>query len=269
MVTDLDGTLLDGQSRLSAGNRRALDELARAGVARMITTGRSLYSARKVLTDDFPIDYLSVSSGSTTLAWRDQELLDRHDMSVEQASKAITALLSHGVDFMIHRAAPDNHRFDYHRVLADNPDFARRIDRYQEYARPWDRAHPQQPICQLLAVEPPESESVYQQLVSELSFLNVVLTTSPLDHASRWIEIFPPQVSKGRSAQSVAARLEITEARVFAIGNDYNDRDLLEWASRSFVVANAPAELRDRYTVVASNDDDGFAEAASLVLESL
>jgi hydroxymethylpyrimidine pyrophosphatase-like HAD family hydrolase len=46
-----------------------------------------------------------------------------------------------------------------------------------------------------------------------------------------------------------------------AVGNDYNDRDLLEWAHQAYVVANAAASLKRRYTVVASNDDQGFAQA--------
>ena len=48
---------------------------------------------------------------------------------------------------------------------------------------------------------------------------------------------------------------------VVAVGNDTNDRDLLEWAQHAYVVANAAASLKRRYTVVASNDDQGFAQA--------
>ena len=48
---------------------------------------------------------------------------------------------------------------------------------------------------------------------------------------------------------------------VVAVGNDTDDRDLLEWARHAYVVANAAASLQRCYTVVASNDDQGFAEA--------
>jgi cytochrome c len=36
---------------------------------------------------------------------------------------------------------------------------------------------------------------------------------------------------------------------------------LLEWAQTRFVMANAPAELRERFPTVASNDACGVAEA--------
>ena len=88
-----------------------------------------------------------------------------------------------------------------------------------------------------------------------------VLTTSPLDHRSRWIEIFPPAASKSLAAEWLRTRHGVDHDEVVAVGNDYNDRDLLEWARHAYVVANAAPSLRARYAVVASNDDEGFAEA--------
>ena len=46
------------------------------------------------------------------------------------------------------------------------------------------------------------------------------------------------------------------------MGNDYNDLDLLEWSAVSYVVKNAPADIRSRFANVASNNDGGVAEAA-------
>jgi hydroxymethylpyrimidine pyrophosphatase-like HAD family hydrolase len=54
-----------------------------------------------------------------------------------------------------------------------------------------------------------------------------------------------------------------------AVGNDYNDLELLDWADHAFVVANAPAELCARYALVASNDEAGFSEAVRIALERL
>ena len=75
VVTDLDGTLLDSASRLSDGNREALETLGRNGVVRAVATGRSLYSARLVMLEDFPVDYLAFSSGAGIVSWDDGRLL--------------------------------------------------------------------------------------------------------------------------------------------------------------------------------------------------
>ena len=57
VFTDLDGTLLNSNQRLSDINRQTLTSLGKAGICRIVATGRSLYSAQRVLDDEFPIDY--------------------------------------------------------------------------------------------------------------------------------------------------------------------------------------------------------------------
>ena len=93
--------------------------------------------------------------------------------------------------------------------------------------------------------------------------LSVIQTTSPLDHTSTWIELFHPDVSKSSTAAWLAAELNVDPMDTMAIGNDYNDQDLLAWAADSFVVENAPSDLRARFQTVASNNDCGVAEAVA------
>jgi hydroxymethylpyrimidine pyrophosphatase-like HAD family hydrolase len=262
VVTDLDGTLLDPRGHLGAANRGALERLGEGGTLRVVATGRSLYSARKVLDEEFPIDYLVFSSGAGILDWPSAELLVVHQMEREHAQGAVDALLARHLDFMVHMGVPDNHHFYLHDTGVDNPDFHRRWDRYRDFALPLDgRDVAHMEVSQLLAIEAPEQDSQFEELVRELDHLNVVLTTSPLDHRSRWIEIFPPEASKSRASEWIRRRHRIPHDAVLAVGNDFNDRDLLDWAQSSYVVANAAGMLKSRYRVVASNDDQGFAEA--------
>lgn len=268
VVTDLDGTLLDGNARLGGANRRTLERLGESGGLRVVATGRSLHSARQVLDAGFPIDYLVFSSGAGILDWRSRELLAVHEMPCEHAQGALDLLLAKGLAFMVHLGVPDNHHFYYHlsrgRAGAENPDFDRRCRRYAAFAQPLDgRSLEGLRVSQFLAIEAPGSASHYDALVSELGHLNVVLTTSPLDHRSRWIEIFSPAASKSRAAEWLRRRHAVAHQDVVAVGNDYNDRDLLDWADHAYVVANAAPPLRERYKVVASNDDQGFAEAVA------
>ena len=278
VVTDLDGTLLDTQARLGSANRQALERLGEAGSLRVIATGRSLHSAELVLDADFPIDYLVFSSGAGILDWSNRELLAAHAMGDEDVQGALALLLAKGLAFMVHLGVPDNHHFYYHGgggsgggsgagqvAGGDNPDFHRRCRRYEDFARPLDGSGVEMgQVSQFLVIEAPGSESHYDALVSELAHLNVVLTTSPLDHRSRWIEIFPASASKSQAAEWLRHRHGVDHGAVVAVGNDYNDRDLLEWARHSFVVSNAPESLKTRYAVVASNDDQGFTEAVSM-----
>ncbi|MEO1840586.1 MAG: HAD hydrolase family protein, partial [Pseudomonadota bacterium] len=88
-------------------------------------------------------------------------------------------------------------------------------------------------------------------------------------HQSTWYEIFPSNVSKSSAAAWVCSEFNLDSNEVFAIGNDYNDLDLLRWCTRSRVVANAPPELISEFEIVASHDDDGFAQGVVEWLDSL
>ena len=262
VVTDLDGTLLDSRGHLSVTNCETLMALGQQDVLRVVATGRNLFSALRALPQDMPLDYLVFASGAGTLEWRSRELLDVRHLDDMQALGAATRFRDLGLDFMLHQGVPDNHRFWYHRSRSDNADFERRIARYEAHCESWPLAgSPSGPFSQLLAVEAPDSSLTHAALRESLAPLNVIRATSPLDHQSLWWEVFPEGVSKAAGARFVLRRHRVDASRVLAIGNDFNDEELLTWAPESRVVANAPAELLQRYPQVASNDANGFTQA--------
>jgi hydroxymethylpyrimidine pyrophosphatase-like HAD family hydrolase len=106
---------------------------------------------------------------------------------------------------------------------------------------------------------------VHAQLELDLPGFQVIRATSPTDGASTWVELYPRGVNKASAAAWLWEGAERPLLRV-AIGNDYNDLDLLDWADLSFVVGNAPPELRARYATVATNDAAGFSEAVRRAL---
>ena len=56
---------------------------------------------------------------------------------------------------------------------------------------------------------------------------------------------------------------QIQVNETIGIGNDFNDVDMLEVTGNSFIVANAPSELKMRYERIPSNQDDAFAFVAA------
>jgi hydroxymethylpyrimidine pyrophosphatase-like HAD family hydrolase len=267
VVTDLDGTLLDSRHGLGADNRRTLDELGRRGIVRVISTGRSLFSALSVLPPDAPIDYLCHSSGAGIVSWPGREALRVVNMPAPDAAALTLELLARDVDFMLHFAIPDNHHFYAHRTRRSNADFERRLARYSAYSSALALPLPDpRAMSQALVIEPPPGPGRHAELALALPGFQVIRTTSPLDGASTWIEIFPRGVNKAAAAAWLWESSRRSALECVAVGNDYNDLDLLDWADHAFVVGNAPAELCARYTRVASNDDAGFSEAVRIAL---
>ncbi len=268
LITDLDGTLLDSDGNLIKQDLDALFSLGQKGIVRVIATGRSLYSFNAAIGNRLPVDYVIFSTGAGVITCPDGRLIRKIHLDAGAVLSAVQIFMEFDLDFMVHQPIPDNHRFVYYWTGRDNPDFHRRLARYDEFCMPLDHASSNiGSASQLLAVvNHDNSASVLTALRSKLTGYSVIRSTSPLDGKSTWIEVFAPGVSKSQCAAWLADRLNIDKELVMAVGNDYNDLDLLEWAGTAFLVDNAPDILKNRFTSVASHDHGGVAEAIHLWL---
>jgi hypothetical protein len=83
------------------------------------------------------------------------------------------------------------------------------------------------------------------------------------------LDLMPLGVTKGWALERLAARLGIDRRETMAIGDNWNDLEMLEWAGQGVLMGNAAAELRARakqrgWKQAPGNDQDGVA----VVLES-
>lgn len=263
IFTDLDGTLLDSRQQVSSTNLACLHRLGEAGVVRVIATGRSHLSFQRVIPPGFPADYLIFSSGAGILELETGELLHHSWLEGDDVSRISSALERHNTDYMVHEQVPENHRFTYRRANTANTDFSKRIELYREYATDFSQIgrYPQK-SAQVIAVLSGGVE-MFSRIRNELNGYQVTRTTSPLDHRSIWMEIYPEHVHKGSGAAWLCRHLGIDPRITAGIGNDYNDLDLLDFTPHSHLLANAPTELHNRYQLAPANDHDGFSHAAN------
>jgi len=90
-----------------------------------------------------------------------------------------------------------------------------------------------------------------------------ILCTKYLEQDFSLLDAVNPAASKGAGVAAAAAELDIAPADILAIGDNYNDLEMLLLAGTGVVMANAPLELRQTPSLypTASNDDDGVALA--------
>lgn len=266
VVTDLDGTLANPDGEIGKSDLNTLKKLGDNSIVRVIATGRSLYSANKVLDENLPIDYLLFSSGAGILNWQNKEIIKNASLCLKEIQSINRYLMNINADFMLHFPIPDNHKFFYHKSGENNPDFMRRIEVYNQFSEPINReALTLKKACQYVIVVT-DNSITSEKISEELKAFSVIRTTSPLDKQTLWIEIFPSNVSKGQSAAWLCNNLFINQEDVLSIGNDYNDLDLLEWSGYSFVVENAPFILKNQFDLTKSNHESALMYAVNQVI---
>jgi hydroxymethylpyrimidine pyrophosphatase-like HAD family hydrolase len=88
------------------------------------------------------------------------------------------------------------------------------------------------------------------------------------------LDLLPRGVSKGWALEQLAGRLGIHRSETMAVGDNWNDLAMLEWAGQSIVMANAAPELRtlaktNGWKQAPSNDQDGVAVVLEAALKKL
>jgi Cof subfamily protein (haloacid dehalogenase superfamily) len=72
-----------------------------------------------------------------------------------------------------------------------------------------------------------------------------------------YFEVLPDSVSKGITARILADMLNIPHGNIMAIGDYYNDRELLETSALSAVPSGAPDDLKQLADIVVGSCNDG------------
>ncbi len=279
-VVDLDGTLLTSERQIAKNDLKALNRLKEMHYVIAIATGRSNWSFDKLIDQlgysgpesSLPIDYVIFSTGAGIMDFPGNRILKSVSLSSEDVRCTAKYLERSGLDFMIHRPVPDTKHFLYNSNGADNPDFHARLKMYGDFAtlltpeslRNFGSA------TQVLCIIPgARGHDIAAEIADTFKQCSVITATSPLDGKSIWIEIFAPTVSKSQAVKWLADTIGLQQNNICAVGNDYNDEDLLRWAGLSFIVDNGPPSLKALFQSVASNDNGGVGEAVSRWLAAI
>ncbi len=263
-ATDLDGTLLRNDGTVSSRDIKALQALRENGTAVVLATGRSPFSLKKCLDGRIlPVDWFVLSSGAGVLNSSGDVML-ASSLSASETLDIHSTFYDLGVmDTSIQGVFPDAHIT--HWMEGDHClDFKKRLAYYRSSSV--IVTSPQIPSTEVIGfVHPDKAETILEELHKKIGDrFSIVRATSPIDHNTVWIEVFAKGVNKASACNSIRETLEIPLAATAAVGNDWNDIQMLSWADRAFVTQNAPSALLHRFENVPSNQNHAVACAAEL-----
>ena len=279
-LTDFDGTIKphDPKAPPAPADLAALKRLGADGWVRAVVTGRSLFSFATAWEPGLELDWLVFSSGCGLCPWGGAgpgALLEARTLRPPEAEKAVKTALGLNFGFLAYLPPPDGHHFYYLKPPGQIPSgFNKRLKNFAAQGRPFpadyfDLPPADRPVFNQFLLMIPESEAARAEaeLDRQLPDLSRLASASPFGDGCRWLEVLPPEVSKGRAAAALAKRLGLDRNQTVAMGNDHNDRDLLDWAGQAFVTRDAPPDLLARHQSIAPAGQGGLAEAVSKVLD--
>lgn len=258
VAVDLDDTLLNKEMNITEHAIKVVRQVRERGINITLATGRMFCSA-KPYAEQLGINLpLITYQGALVKEMQSSAVLLHHTVPLELAKQLITDIKK---------------KHNYHiNVYIDDQLYAEELtpegQRYQKICR--IKMNTVGDMLKFLNKPPTKilvsaSEQQVDALMQELKPVygkQLHVTKSK----AYFLEFSHPKANKGEALAMLAGRLGVERDQIMAIGDGYNDVEMLDYAGTGVVVANARDEIKKLADYVTlSNERDGVAD----VLEKL
>jgi Cof subfamily protein (haloacid dehalogenase superfamily) len=274
IALDLDGTLLNSRGQISEENLTAIRLAEERGVLVTIATGRRFRDALPVGISAGLNAPLITHNGALTKFADTLEIVNVEFVPTQAAQKVLQIGRELGVDAMISADARGKGVLYYERLQDDNIPLkmylawsqrlhgAEAAEAVCRVADLKDVLREQQPIHLSFSGKCDEMRELNRVLEIELN--NEIKTLATVYESQNFtlLDILNPSISKGYGVKDFARRHKIKTSEIMAIGDNFNDLDMLKIAGTPVVMGNAAPALQEQFAnVTLSNDENGVAAA--------
>ncbi len=270
LVTDIDGTLLNPEFRISELDLCAMRTAHERGIQIVLATGRRHDYALPV-AQELGVPTWMISSNGALIRSNSGETFFFDRLPAITAGK----LIHYMDDFRGHAVLTFDRPSKGALVLERADELHKSVSRwiqhnssYIKYVIPLEDALTEDPIQAMYCGTVPFMETVQDRL-NQADFLNemTILRTQYDARDLCIVDILNRDCSKGHALRRLAEHYGVPREQIMAIGDNYNDLEMLEFAGLPVIMGNASEELKQNgWKVTKSNAENGVAEALQMVL---
>lgn len=264
-VSDMDGTLLSSDSRVSAESARIISDLSAEGALITVATARTPATVVPLLTDTRIATEAIVMTGAARWDFRRGCFAHTHRIAAESTRRILEICASRGAHPFVYIEAPDGRTMDvYHAAAAMNR--AEESFYLERRHLKLKRFHLCKPVpadalertLLMFAMGPRENIEEIAELIRMSSDCNVSCYPDIFNESIGNLEIQAPGISKASAIRSLAAELGVERTVVF--GDNLNDLPMFAIADVAVAVANAEPEVKAAATtIIGPNYTDAVA----------
>ncbi len=269
LAIDIDGTLLDSKFQISAANLAALRRAHAQGVDVVLTTGRR-HSFALPVADALGFDlWLISSNGAVTKSTRG-ELFHRDLLPAQVARQLCEHMAGFRRNTVITFDVEARGALVIESAEELNGSIARWMEKnaaYIQHCVPIETALTTDPVqvmlCGTIArMTEAEARLAVADFISQVT----VLMTRYEARNLCILDVLNRDCSKGHALKRWTEHRGIARREIMAIGDNYNDVEMLEFAGVPVIMGNACEELKQNgWTVTLPNDESGVAAAIQQV----
>jgi Cof subfamily protein (haloacid dehalogenase superfamily) len=244
IALDLDGTLLNSNGQISEKNKEIISAVSDAGALLILATGRYFVQMKGIIERLNYSGILVSTDGAVTINVLQKKVISEYSFPIQDVEETI----KHCRERNIHIAV--NTAFQYY--VESVSDFHK--EHYKKYETSYEI------VSDLLQIKQP----ILKFIVSDHRFVNGWQHVEYKGHlrkranAEHYNEIVHQHTFKTNAIRNVLDQYKINAEELLAIGDYYNDIDMLQNAGMGIAMGNAPDEVKKiANDVTLTNDEDG------------
>ena len=265
IALDIDGTLLDSASEVPAANRHAIEAAVARGIEVALVTGRRFDFALPI-AQQIPCALTMIVNNGALVKSKDGVTHLRHLLPQKTARAVLESMPQHRAGAAVVFDRPRANQVIYDKIDWEDPRRKGYFARNREFIAqicPLEDCLTEDPIQVMYSGSVGEMQVVTAALREASSALDFSLAMTFYDDRDfAMVDVIRRQCSKGATLAEWTALRGFAREEVMAIGDKFNDREMLEFAGLPVVMANCVPELKllgCRETL--SNDEGGVAAA--------
>lgn len=271
IATDIDGTLLNPEFKISEPDLAALRKAHAAGIEIVLVTGRR-HAFALPIAQQLGFDLWLISSNGAVTRSLAGETFHRDLMPRELCRDLCTSMQA----FRGHTVLTFDKETKGAIVIEHLDDLNASIRRwleknmaYIDFVVPIESSLTGDPVQALFCGSMNRMAECLRALgATGLDNRITILRTEYPDRDLSMIDILNAGCSKGHAVARWAAHRGLQREQVMAIGDNHNDVEMLEFAGRPVIMGNACEELRARgWSVTLGNGECGVAAAVADLIE--
>lgn len=267
---DIDGTLLNSQFHIAEADTDALRRAHEAGVEVMLVTGRR-HAFAMPIAEQLGFDLWLISSNGAVTRSSQGESFHRDLLPVETCRELCTTMQEFRGNMVITFDKETKGALVLERMDELTSSIQRWLEKnleYIEFVTPLENAVVTDPVQAMFCGTNARMKKALEHIEPSAVMQNVTVlrTEYPLRDLTI-VDVLNRDCSKGHAVARWAAHRGISREQVMAIGDNYNDAEMLAFAGLPFIMGNASDELKARgWPITLTNDECGVAAAIERVL---
>jgi Cof subfamily protein (haloacid dehalogenase superfamily) len=270
LAIDIDGTLLNPEFQISPADLAAVRRAHAEGVEVIVVTGRRHTFALSIV-QQLGFDLWVISSNGAVTRSLEDETFHRDLLPAETCRRLCEVMREFRGNTVITFDTETHGAIVLERMDELNASIQRWLEKnrqYIDFVIPIEKSLTADPVQAMFCGPIPRMHRALVVLgASGLDKLITVLRTEYPIRDLSMIDVLNQGCSKGHALERWAKYRGIPREQVMAIGDNYNDIEMLAFAGAPFIMGNASEELRrNGWEVTLPNDQNGVAAAIEQVL---